>query len=335
MWTRRRCDGSSSRSNRRTYNSTTRQFGGSGLGLAICLEVTDLLGGTLLVQSRVGIGSTFLVALPCEAAPTSAAGADAAAAAAGAGSWTTRVLASPYSEAGRAAAALQPRPRPVVLVVDDNRINAVVVARQLEQLGCDAITASDGAQAVALVKTALARLAPALRGAAAAYALPPTSVANSWEWHAAAGASDLASSTASAPHGQPPDDSDARTARRVLHRRQTVHPESLGGVTERVVAGPHAGRADEPGGRLPILVLMDLDMPVMDGLVATRAIRELERERFGPVSRIPILALTAGDRSSVETACSAAGMDGFVSKPTTVDTLRATLQRYIGIGFAG
>jgi len=59
------------------------------------------------------------------------------------------------------------------------------------------------------------------------------------------------------------------------------------------------------------LILMDMQMPVMDGLEATRRIRQIK----GPASRTPIIAMTANAMQSDQDACFAAGMDGFVSKP--------------------
>jgi CheY-like chemotaxis protein len=65
------------------------------------------------------------------------------------------------------------------------------------------------------------------------------------------------------------------------------------------------------------LILMDVQMPGMDGLQATRAIRQQENGQ----SRIPIIALTANAMSQDRDLCLAAGMDGFVSKPIDVGEL--------------
>ena len=65
------------------------------------------------------------------------------------------------------------------------------------------------------------------------------------------------------------------------------------------------------------LILMDVQMPEMDGLEATGAIR---KKQEGP-SRIPIVALTANAMSQDKDLCLAVGMDGFVSKPIDVGEL--------------
>ena len=71
------------------------------------------------------------------------------------------------------------------------------------------------------------------------------------------------------------------------------------------------------------VVLMDLHMPEMDGIEATRQIREHERETdCGPV---PIIALTAATMKGDEERCLSAGMDGFVSKPIRMKELHRVL----------
>jgi len=71
-------------------------------------------------------------------------------------------------------------------------------------------------------------------------------------------------------------------------------------------------------------VLMDMQMPVMDGLEATRAIRQLD----GALSRTPIIALTASAMQGESQKCFAAGMDDFISKPIENDKLAAVLERW-------
>ncbi len=75
------------------------------------------------------------------------------------------------------------------------------------------------------------------------------------------------------------------------------------------------------------LVLMDVQMPGMDGLEATRQIRALE-SALG--TRVPILAMTANAMKGDEASCLAAGMDGYVAKPFEVDKLFAILGRLTG-----
>lgn len=73
------------------------------------------------------------------------------------------------------------------------------------------------------------------------------------------------------------------------------------------------------------LILMDCNMPVLDGYQATRRIRELEG--CGP--RTPIIALTAGTCDDEAERCVAAGMDDFLSKPLRPQALAATLERWL------
>ncbi len=79
-------------------------------------------------------------------------------------------------------------------------------------------------------------------------------------------------------------------------------------------------------------VLMDVQMPVMDGLEATRAIRHEEAARGG---HVPIIALTAHAMAADRERCLAAGMDGYVSKPIQPETLVRALDKAIAGGHPG
>jgi CheY-like chemotaxis protein len=74
------------------------------------------------------------------------------------------------------------------------------------------------------------------------------------------------------------------------------------------------------------LVLMDMFMPVMDGLAATRAIRAMESEQGRP--RVPVIALTANAMAQDAEASRAAGCDAHLSKPVSRQKLLSTIQRY-------
>jgi two-component system, sensor histidine kinase and response regulator len=78
------------------------------------------------------------------------------------------------------------------------------------------------------------------------------------------------------------------------------------------------------------LILMDLQMPVMDGLTATRQIRMLPTELAQPT---PIVALTANAMVGQSESCLSAGMSGFLTKPIDIDRLKEVLERF-GLGAA-
>jgi len=110
-----------------------------------------------------------------------------------------------------------------------------------------------------------------------------------------------------------------------------AHLDRLGYHVEAVSDGQEAvravGAAAERGCPY-VLVLMDWQMPVLDGLGATRAIRAAEAEA-GTDAHIPIIGLTANAMPGDREACLATGMDDYISKPLRPDALRAVLERWL------
>ncbi|NJL72544.1 MAG: response regulator [Candidatus Competibacteraceae bacterium] len=76
------------------------------------------------------------------------------------------------------------------------------------------------------------------------------------------------------------------------------------------------------------LILMDCQMPEMDGFEATREIRRFE-ERQGGKTHVPIVAMTAQAMAQDREECLAAGMDAFISKPVTLNSLQAILSDWL------
>ncbi|GAB4039709.1 PAS domain S-box protein [Spirosoma jeollabukense] len=80
----------------------------------------------------------------------------------------------------------------------------------------------------------------------------------------------------------------------------------------------------------PDLILMDIQMPVMNGYEATQQIREIESDLH-----IPIIALTAGTVKGEREKCLAAGMDDFITKPIIEESIAALFQKWLGPSLPG
>ena len=84
------------------------------------------------------------------------------------------------------------------------------------------------------------------------------------------------------------------------------------------------------------VILMDVQMPVMDGLTATRRIREIESENnvkhYSATERIPIIAMTANAMKSDRERCLEAGMDDYIAKPVDPEMLVNALRQWLNGG---
>ena len=98
-----------------------------------------------------------------------------------------------------------------------------------------------------------------------------------------------------------------------ITRNILIHKNFMVDIAENGKAGVEQFLKHEPG--YYDVILMDIRMPVMDGLEATKAIRELERE---DAKKIPIIAMTANAFEEDRKACLDAGMDEHIGKPIDI-----------------
>lgn len=116
--------------------STTRQYGGSGLGLAINHKLTELMGGTIGIESEEGKGSTFWVTLPLFVPDMEQY------------SGVTGDSVPQQEHCAGDSANVGTRPKGRVLLVEDNEVNRKVAIRLLQKLGYETDVARDGVEAV-------------------------------------------------------------------------------------------------------------------------------------------------------------------------------------------
>ncbi len=110
----------------------------------------------------------------------------------------------------------------------------------------------------------------------------------------------------------------------VLRRMLLEQLKKLGIKSHCVNNGKEAVQAATNNPDQYKLVLMDVHMPVMDGITATKLIRSHEKQAKTP--RVPIVAVTATDSRD---SCMAAGMDDFVHKPCIFEKLRTTIDHWL------
>lgn len=283
--------------------STTRKYGGTGLGLAIVKQLARLLGGAVGVDSEMGRGSRFWIEIGAPALPAS--------------DEERRLL-------GRQIA---------IESADDDFVSFVRGA--LLSLGA-AVVPTDALWDVVVVDSRT-RCPKNLSGKVVAFlsrgqAMPPFAHEGAYEPATRRGIAEailraLGAKEPGAERTTPP----TIGARVLLAEDNTVNQrvairqlEKLGCGVDLARTGLEAVAMSESGAY--DLILMDVQMPELDGLEATRRIRARDSERG---IYVPIVAMTAHAMEGDRERCLDAGMDDYLSKPLRREDLRQMVTSWV------
>jgi two-component system sensor histidine kinase/response regulator len=318
--------------------STTRKYGGSGLGLAISKQLAELMGGQIGVESQEGRGSTFWFTVRLAKSDRAAAPRLAPPALRGIRTLavddnaTNRdILREQLAQLGMdvqtAASATEALDLLRAGAAEGRPFELAILDRLLPDLdGLELASRIRGdAKIISLRLVLLTSLEKQLDGTEiAAHGLSgclikPVRQSELTRLLTAAMREDLPGASCPLPAHAPAVETAAPRGTVLLAEdndiNQIVAIEVLsrhGYACKAVDTGRKAAEAALQGGF--DLVLMDCQMPDMDGFQATAAIRAAEKLR-GDGSRVPIIALTANAIKGDRERCLAAGMDGYVSKP--------------------
>jgi signal transduction histidine kinase/DNA-binding response OmpR family regulator len=324
--------------------SVSRRFGGTGLGLAICRRLIERMGGTITVDSAVGRGSAFriVVDVGLPEPDVSLLG--------GLSTSSPRVLVIDRNPVSRGALVRQLALLGAAVSAADTRDlgvsmawDAAVTAQPFTCIALDETVASgdiivslQAEPCMAATRLVLLTSAAAHERAAGAGAVFDAVLGKPLGYDAVCvaiveGSTGTEAAGAQAGTDQPPlgrlhplrilvaedNQTNQLVAQKLL--------EGLGYAIDLVADGAAAVAAVKA---TPYdLVFMDMMMPGMDGLQATRAIRALPE----PERRVHIVALTANAFKHDAETCRVAGMNDFVGKPITRDRMEAAIHRYLGL----
>ncbi|MBX5459837.1 MAG: PAS domain-containing protein [Steroidobacteraceae bacterium] len=334
-------------------SSTTRHFGGTGLGLSIVKRLVEMMGGEVGAQSALGKGATFWFELPMQPIDAAAPAEELVSRRKGRrvlvvddNDTNRRVLVrhlahggfevTPAAGAREALAIMQAavqNRRPFDVVLADLQMPNMDGAMLGERINSD----PQLAHARVVLLTSMDRHGDLRRFAAMGFAgyltkpvkarellmcLDKVLVHEAHDWHLQT--HPIVTSNAVHQHATrryagnvllvEDNPINQKVARRFLER--------LGCTVTLAENGVECIRAWERGQFA--LVLMDVQMPVMDGYTATREIRDRERGR----RRTPIVALTANAMAGQLERCLETGMDGLLTKPLATEQLEEVLERY-------
>ncbi len=326
-------------------SSTTRRFGGTGLGLAICKRLVELMGGEIAVASVPGAGSAFRFTLRLhpragQAQALGAAPSGVAALVVDDNASCRAILHDQLSAWGLRCAGAGDGPGalgevrraraaglPYRLVLIDRMLPGMDGIQLAAQLRADAREAA----------TCVVLLNPLVQHTRGEAPLPgidaclgkPVRLA---QLHGLV----LRLLGGGAPEPGPPPQGAAavRLSGRVLVAEDNVVNQRLA-VAQLATLGVHADVAADGVEALAALarlpydaVLMDCQMPEMDGYQATRELRRREAAR-GDQRRLPVIAMTANAMGGDRERCLAAGMDDYLAKPVHLEALALALARFL------
>jgi signal transduction histidine kinase/CheY-like chemotaxis protein len=324
-------------------SSTARRFGGTGLGLAISRSLVEMMGGELWVQSHIGKGSTFSFTVHLQAAMTSDAQATVNQALRGRTvllvddmASSRQVLAKRLGDAGmhpvkcESAAQVLQSPQlgqAACVLIDVNMpdIDGYALAEQLRQqrqantlpiimMGALSEQASEerleslGLQGFLIKPIDSQELVSTLNGISQSHAQTSSKALANQEVVATNALQILL--VEDTPINQ--------TLQSILLSRLGFEVALASNGVEGIEAFSNANYD---------LILMDIQMPEMGGIEATKMIREIEQARY--LKRTPIIAVTANALKGDRERYFEAGMDGYVSKPLSMDSLKTEIERVL------
>lgn len=325
--------------------STTRKFGGTGLGLAISKQLSELMGGKIWVDSKVGKGSTFSFTISASEIPN----------------YVSPKVASDVQLAGKQ-----------LLIVDDNATNREILSLQAQSWGMLTCAVKSGIKALEWLQRGVnfdlaildmqmpemdgVTLIQKIREEPNGKTLPLIVLSSLGQDDIRARAGEINfSAILNKPVQQnqlksilcqvlsnplikveqPPDVQEQPANLGDQHPLRILLAEDM--VVNQKVAlltlQQLGYRADVANNGLEVIealerqsydvVLMDVQMPEMDGLTATREVCQ----RWSPADRPHIIAMTANAMQGDREMCLDAGMDAYITKPVRMHELRDVLSR--------